>query len=114
MVWMLLADAASEVNPWAPAAAFVTLAGVVVWLAKAYRDDMKERAQASTESHEKVAAEFKKTSEETRDKFLAALDRHNETIDQLCDSVRSLHCNARPLPMEVAPPRSGPKIARTQ
>lgn len=100
MVWMLLADAASEFSPWAASGATAVLAGVVVWLAKAYRDDMKERAQASTESHEKVAAEFKKTSEETRDKFLTALDRHNETIENLCDSVRSLHCNGR---MQASP-----------
>ena len=94
LVLVLFADAATEVTPWAPALAVTSLAGVVVWLAKAYRDDMKERALASTASHEKVAVEFKKTSEETRDKFLTALDHHRDSLNELCDSVRGLNCNA--------------------
>lgn len=83
---------AQEASPWISGGATVVLAGVVVWLAKAYRDDMKERAAASLTSHEKVAVEFKKTSEETRDKFLTALDNQKDIMSDLCDSVRSLNC----------------------
>lgn len=99
MLFNLLAQVpttASEGGPWVTGGATVILAGVVVWLAKAYRDDMKERAAASLVSHEKVVADFKVASEQTRDKFLAALDRHGETITELCDSVRSLNCPKRP------------------
>lgn len=92
---LLLANSPVEMSPWAASAATTVLAGVVVWLAKTYRDDMKERAAASLTSHEKVAVEFKKTSEETRDKFLATIDKHKDALDDLCDSVRSLHCNNR-------------------
>lgn len=110
MIWMLFADAAAEVTPWAPALAVTSLAGVVVWLAKAYRDDMKERAAASMASHEKVAAEFKQASEETRDKFLTTIDKQREALDDLCDSVRSLHCNAR---MQASPTTDPRLHART-
>lgn len=99
---MLLAEV-TEISPWASSGAVTVLAGVVVWLAKMYRDDMKERAIASQASHEKVAAEFKKTSEETRDKFLTTLDRHRESLDELCDSVRSLHCNSRTYTLPTQP-----------
>jgi len=105
---MLFAEVA-EVTPWASSGATAVLAGVVVWLAKMYRDDMKERAAASQASHEKVAAEFKKTSEETRDKFLTTIDKHREALDDLCDSVRSLHCNARNY-LPTPEPRSGTRL----
>lgn len=93
---------ANEASPWISGGATVVLAGVVVWLAKAYRDDMKERAAASLTSHEKVAVEFKKTSEETRDKFLSALEKKTDSlskmavsVDDLCDRIAGLACRGK-------------------
>ena len=91
MISFLLADGTADTVPWAASAAVMTLSGVVVWLAKAYRDDMKERAVASAESHEKVATEFKRTSEETRDKFLASLERQDGAIDKLSNSIDEMN-----------------------
>lgn len=77
------------------------LAGVVVWLAKSYRDDMAGRALLAAEAHAKMVAEFKAALTEQRSDFRAELASQradfraeltaiNTAVDGLTKSVHEL------------------------
>lgn len=77
------------------------LAGVVVWLARSYREDMAKRAEMAAKAHEQMLAEFKAALAEQRKDFrdeLSAqriyfrdeLSQINNAVDSLTNSVQKL------------------------
>ena len=69
-------DIASGGAGYVMAAAVLVLAGVVVWLAKAYRDDMKENSTRLGSMLERTATTIAQVSEK--------LEHFSERMDGLC------------------------------
>lgn len=106
MMLLLFADLASTAtNPTNQAivggSVTAILAGVVVWLAKSYRDDMASRAQLAAAAHAKMLEEFKAALTEQRADFRAELSAQradfraelasiNTAVDGLTKSVNEL------------------------
>lgn len=96
----LFAQAATFTDsaPWAVGSATVILAGVVVWLAKAYRDDGKEQRKECALERKEDRVEYRASLKEIRDSFTEAMDEQNQVLSGLCDSVKSLHCHRHQVP----------------
>jgi hypothetical protein len=84
------------------------LAGVVVWLAKSYRDDMASRAGLAAEAHKQMLAEFKAALSDQRSDFRAELAAQrsdfraelaqiNTAVDGLTASVQELTASVHEL-----------------